>query len=295
MEELFRPLTSLKEFSSETLVSVIDILVVSLLVYKILSMIRGTRAWRVVMGIFGFLMLLFLSKTLGLNSLHWILEKATLMAPVALAILLLPELRQALEGIGKFGVFSQRIEKIVGFEGVDSPLKAQTIEEIVAACAELAESRTGALIVIERGAELDDIVGNGVRLGASVSAALLGSIFYGTNPLHDGAVVIRGDRIIAAACRLPLSDRKLSPNLHMRHRAAVGATDHHDCVVVVVSEERGTISLVREGQLSAVSVQELRDKLNAMLRDDEEGRSHPRKERSLKKKEKTGDQTVAVP
>ncbi|MBX3118028.1 MAG: diadenylate cyclase CdaA [Fimbriimonadaceae bacterium] len=287
-------MTSLREFSTETLVSVIDILVVAMLVYKILSMIRGTRAWRVVMGIVGFLLLLFVSKALGLNSLHWILEKATLMAPVALAILLLPELRQALEGMGKFGLFSQRIERIVGFEGVDSPLRAQTIEELVAACAELADSRTGALIVIERGAELDDIIANGVKLGSSISAALLGSIFYGANPLHDGAVVIRGDRIVAAACRLPLSDRKLSPNLHMRHRAAVGASDHHDCIVIVVSEERGTISLVREGQLSTVSVQELRDRLNHLLRDDEE-KSTSRKERHQRRKEKTRDQSVTVP
>lgn len=294
MEEFLQPITSLREFSRETLISVIDILVVAFLVYKVLSMIRGTRAWRVVMGILGFVLLLIISKALGLNSLHWVLEKATLMGPVALAILLLPELRQALEGIGKFGVFSQRIEKIVGIEGVEAPLKAQTIEEIVAACSELADSRTGALMVIERGAELDDIVGNGVKLEAAVSAALLGSIFYGTNPLHDGAVVIRGDRLIAAACRLPLSDRTLASNLHMRHRAAVGASEQHDCIVIVVSEERGTISLVREGQIAQVSVQELRERLNSQLRLDDDKPSN-RRERNHRRKEKTSDQTVVLP
>ncbi len=295
MEEILRPITSLREFSRETLISVIDILVVALLVYKILSMLRGTRAWRVVMGILGFVLLLFVSKALGLNSVHWVLEKATILGPVALAILLLPELRQALEGMGKFGVFSQRIERIVGIEGVEAPLKAQTIEEIVAACSELAESRTGALIVIEKGAEMDEIVNNGVRLEAAVSAALLGSIFYGTNPLHDGAVVIRGDRVVAAACRLPLSDRSLASNLHMRHRAGVGASEAHDCVVIVVSEERGTISIVREGQIATVTVQELRERLNALFRHDEEPPA-PRKERHLRRnKEKANDQTVALP
>lgn len=294
MEEILRPITSLRELSRETLISVIDIIVVALLTYKILSMIRGTRAWRVVMGILGFVLLLFVSKALGLHTLHWVLEKATLLGPVALAILLLPELRQALEGIGKFGVFTQRIERIVGLEGVEAPLKAHTIEEIVAACSELADSRTGALIVIEKGAEMDDIVGNGVRLEAEVSAALLGSIFYGTNPLHDGAVVVRGNKIVAAACRLPLSDRSLASNLHMRHRAGVGASELHDCMVIVVSEERGTISMVREGQISSVSVQELRERLNKMFRQDEE-RPQPKKERNNKRKEKPVDQTVVLP
>jgi diadenylate cyclase len=248
----------------------IDILLVTVVNYKILMMIRGTRAWRVVLGAIGFVGLLWLSSYLGLTTLHWILDKAAILAPLALVILLLPQLRHVLEGLATakllgIPIFPQNIGSL------QSETEARTVEELVAATAELASSRVGALIVIERGAPLDEIIVNGVELNARVSAPLLGSIFYEGNPLHDGAVVIRKDLLVAAACRLPLSDsQRMDPNLHMRHRAGLGVAEAFDCLVIIVSEERGTISIAHHGRLVRLhDHQELRTALNRELRGEE--------------------------
>lgn len=261
MADFFRPLLNLRGFSVESLVHVVDIFLVSYLIYRLLSLIRGTRAWRIVAGIGLFIALLVLSNYLHLTTLHWVLDKATLLAPVALVILLLPELRQALEGIGKLGGWT---EKLVA---ADHGIEAQTVEEIVAAVAEMSAARVGSLMVLERISGLEEVIATGVVLEARVSAALLSSIFYEGNPLHDGAVVIRGDRIAAAACRLPLSENRMDASLHMRHRAAVGISEQHDCLVVVTSEERGTISVCRDGKLQKfANPNELRDALKKELR-----------------------------
>jgi diadenylate cyclase len=263
LEEIFRPLVNLfREPSWRSLIAVVDILIVTFLVYRLLLLARGTRTWRILLGIVLFVVLLFVSSQLRLNTLHWLLDKATLLAPVALVILLLPELRQALEGFGKVG---GQIQKLVT---VEQTAEARTVEEVVAASAEMSAQRIGALIVIERTAHLNEIVTSGVMINASVSSPLLVSIFYEGNPLHDGAVILRGDTIVAAACRLPLSETsRLSTDLHMRHRAAVGVSEAFDCIVVVVSEERGTISVVKEGRLRRLSNHvELREYLNKELR-----------------------------
>ncbi|MBC8064538.1 MAG: TIGR00159 family protein, partial [Chlorobia bacterium] len=254
------------QFTSDPLRNAFDILIVTYILYRLFMLIRGSRAWRIVLGIVGFVLLLFVSGKLELIALNWLLDKATILGPVALVILFLPELRQAIEGLGRL-----RLGKIqIAPRFTTSALKteARTIEELVAAVSELASESTGALIVIERGAPLDDIANNGVVVNARVSAPLLGSIFYEGNPLHDGAVVIRGDLIIAAACRLPLSDsNRLSQNVHMRHRAGLGVTEQLDCLAIIVSEERATISYAKEGRLrKLVNAGELRDFLNHELR-----------------------------
>ncbi|MCX7800456.1 MAG: diadenylate cyclase CdaA [Fimbriimonadales bacterium] len=241
----------------------LDILLVSYLVYRLLAMIRGTRAWRILGGIVVFILALYASNALRLNTLHWVLDKATLLAPVALVILLLPELRQALETVGRIGLWPQVLPALN-----EAPAEAQTVEEIVAAVSEMASARVGALIVLERTGNLNEIIANGVPLDAKVTAPALGAIFFPGNPLHDGAAVIRGDRIVAAACRLPLSESsRLDSNLHMRHRAAVGVTEALDCLSIVVSEERGTISLAADGRLRRLgSHLELREILNTQFR-----------------------------
>ncbi len=278
MEELAREFEGLKALSArEALVSAIDILLVAYLIYRILMLVRGTRAWRIVMGILIYLFVLGLSDRLGLKTLHWILAQALSIWPVALVILLLPELRQAIEGLGKLDRWTARI-------GATEPrAEARTVEEIVAAVAELAAGSIGALIVIERGAKLDDIAANGVLLNARVSAPLLVSIFYERNPLHDGAAIIRNDRILAGACRLPLSESsRLDQHVHMRHRAAVGVTEETDCLSIVVSEERGSISVASEGRLRRLSSHlDLRDILNRELRN-EGGGERVRRTRSRK-------------
>lgn len=272
MEELFRPFANLRDLSPwQILINVFDVAVVAFLIYRLLLLVRGTRAWRILGGIVIFVALLYLSQVLGLNTLHWILDKATLLGPVALVILLLPELRAALEGVGKLGFWPQRLGATV-----EERAEARTVEEIVAACAELVSQSTGALIVVEKGTRLDEIASNGVQLNAAVSAPLLNAIFYEGNPLHDGAVIVRGDSLLAAACRLPLSEsQRLEQNVHMRHRAAVGVTESTDCLAIVVSEERATISIAQEGFLRRLANHiELRDILNHELRGANPGRSH---------------------
>jgi len=266
--------TALDDPKVATVLSVVDVLLVAYLIYRLLSMIRGTRAWRILGGVVIFVFALWLSSVLKLNTLHWLLDKATLLAPVALVILLLPELRQALEGFGKLGKFTERLS------GVELHTQAKSIEEIVAAVTEMAAARVGALIVLERVGSLDEVIGNGVRLDARVSAPLLNSIFYMGNPLHDGAAVVRGDHVVAAACRLPLSESsKIDSMLHMRHRAAVGVTESVDCMAIVVSEERGVISLATEGRLRRLGSHiELREILNREFRgvDEHSAQRRPR-------------------
>lgn len=216
------------------------------------------------MGIGIFVALLFLSKTLQLNSLYWVLDKATILGPVALVILLLPELRQAIEGFGRVGVWTQWLTNP---RDVADKIQARTVEEIVAGVSEMSTRHIGAILVLERQAVLEEVVENGVTLGANVSAPLIVSIFYSNNPLHDGAVIVRGDTLVAAACRLPLSESRLDPKVHMRHRAAVGITEMYDCLAIVVSEERGTISVAIEGNLQVVDgASGLRDVLNSEWR-----------------------------
>lgn len=273
-------------FKSDPLRNAVDILIVTYILYRLFMLIRGSRAWRIVLGIVGFVLLLFVSGKLELNALNWLLDKATILGPVALVILFLPELRQAIEGLGRLRLGKLQISP--KFNNTNLKTEARTIEELVAAVAELASESTGALIVIERGAPLDEIAGNGVIVNARVSAPLLGSIFYEGNPLHDGAVIIRGDMIVSAACRLPLSDsNRLSQNVHMRHRAGLGVTEQLDCIAIIVSEERATISYAKEGRLRKLSnSQELRAFLNRELRgEDLDGVTDRAKRRMLKRGE----------
>jgi diadenylate cyclase len=266
LDEIFKPFETLRDLGPrQVIVNVLDVLLVAYLIYRLLTLVRGTRAWRVIFGVIIFAFVLIMSERLGLNTLHWLLDKATYyLAPAALVLLFLPELRAAIEG---FGTLPQRLVPVAASVAEDRA-EARTIEELVAACTELAAESVGALIVVEKEARLADIAGNGVTLNAQVSAPLLGSIFYENNPLHDGAVLVRGDHILSAACRLPLSEsQRLDQTVHMRHRAAVGVTEVFDCIVIVVSEERGTISIAKEGRLRRLnSAHELRDFLNAELR-----------------------------
>ena len=259
--------------------SAVDILIVAYLFYRLLMLVRGTRAWRIIMGLFIFYAVWFISDKLHLHTLHFLLSQTMVLGPVALAVLFLPELRQAAEGLGKLDRWTPML---VANERPKS--RAKTVEELVAAISELSASQVGALVVVERTSSLAEIAANGVDLHAKVSAPLLVSIFYDQNPLHDGAVIIQGDMILAAACRLPLSESsRLDTTLHMRHRAAVGVTEGHDCLSIVVSEERGTIRVAQEGKLRIIeSTVELRELLNARLRDDKPEEERPRRQKDRK-------------
>lgn len=237
--------------------AVVDITVVAYVFYRLILLARGRRAWQILIGMGVFFLLVWLSDRLGLVTLNWILRQVTPLGPVAVVILLYPELREVLERLGRLDFWGAPLH-VVHRENTE-----ETIDQVVRAASVLAPMKTGALIVLERETRLDDVISKGTLLDAEVSSRLLTTIFYSGTALHDGAVIIRGDRIVAAECTLQLSDSpNISANVHMRHRAAIGESEVSDAVVVVVSEERGTISLAIGGKLiPGLSPDKLREKL----------------------------------
>lgn len=226
-----------------TPIDAVDILIVAFFLFKLMMIIRGTRATAILKG----LALLFIanvaSGVLGLRTVHWILEQGTTVILVALPVVFYPELRRALEHLGRGQLFARLAH--LGSEG------AARVAEVVSRAARLlAESRTGALVVIEREVGLEEYVESGVRMEANLTTELLLNIFTPNTPLHDGAVIIRDGRIVAAGCFLPLTDNPyLSSKLGTRHRAGLGVSEHSDALVIIVSEETGSISLAQGGKL----------------------------------------------
>lgn len=224
-------------------VGLLDISLVSFLVYRLLLLARGTRALQILGGLGTLFLALFLSRKLGLYTLNWLLNLVVPLGPVAIVILFYPELRHALEEFGPR--FWRQGLSLLSREDL-----SEVINSICAAVGSLSLERTGALIVIERQTGLDEVIASGVPLDASVTPELLETLFYKGTALHDGAVVIRHGKIVAAGCILPLTDRPhVNAAVHTRHKAAIGMSDNSDSAVVVVSEETGTISLAIEGKL----------------------------------------------
>lgn len=224
--------------------AIVDIAVVAYVLYRVLVLIRGTRAVQLIKGVILLLILVTASRFLRLYTVNWLLEQAQVMLLVALPIVFQPELRRALEQLGRGRLFARSF-LIMGEEEW-----ARVINEIVLAAETLASHKLGALIVIERETGLNEVVETGTRLESLVSADLLINLFVPNTPLHDGAVIIRGDRILAAGCFLPLTENPdIDRAIGTRHRAAIGITEHSDCVSVVVSEETGIISLANAGKL----------------------------------------------
>ncbi len=212
-------------------------------------------------GLVLFFILIFLSNQFQLHTINWLLRQFILLGPVAIVILFYPELRHFLEEMGRFSGWGK------GFVSMPTQDIAAVIGEIVRAAVTMSQQRIGALIVLERETALDNFAEAGTRLDAEVTADLLGTIFHPGTPLHDGAVIIRGNKVIAAACILPLSDsQKVGRMVHTRHKAALGLTEETDAVVVVVSEETGTISLSQDGKLyRGLNEETLRERLHSAL------------------------------
>ncbi|NPV69615.1 MAG: TIGR00159 family protein [Firmicutes bacterium] len=228
---------------ADLVVAVVDIAIVSYLIYKFLTLVRGTRAVQLIRGILILLVGTLIAGRLRLYTINWLLVNARTMLFVALPVVFQPELRRALEQIGRGKLFSPSLAFL---EEVDV---ARLIEETSRAAEVMARNKCGALIVVERETGLTDYVETGVRIDALVTAELLINLFVPGTPLHDGAVIIRGNRIVAASCFLPLTDAAdLSIEFGSRHRAALGITEHSDALAVVVSEETGTISLANAGK-----------------------------------------------
>ncbi len=231
----------------ELLKSVVDISIVSYLSYKLIQLVKETRAWQLVKGIIVILIVALLSGLLQLRTLTFILNKTIELAGFALVVVFQPELRRGLEQIGR-----SNFKNFFSFDENDDAIHTTfTIEEIVKATTELSRTKTGALIVFERQTKLGEIINTGTKLDSSVSAELILNIFTPNTPLHDGALIVRDNKLKSAACFLPLTDNpNLSRELGTRHRAALGITEVSDCISVVVSEETGKISYALNGGLS---------------------------------------------
>lgn len=223
---------------------VIDVAIVAFVVYKILNFIRETRAEQLVKGLFFLVAATFLSNVFNFYTLNWILEGTLTLGVIALIIVFQPELRRGLEYIGR--------SKIIVKHGEISKERAKQISAtIIKAVDYFSLNKVGALIIMEREISLNDIIETGTPIDAAISEEMMGAIFYDGAPLHDGAAVIRGDRLVAAGCVLPLTqNRTLSKDLGTRHRAGIGITEHSDAIALIVSEETGIISIAIDGKLS---------------------------------------------
>ena len=227
-----------------TIWNILDIVVVSYIFYKSYMLIKETRAEQLLKGIVLITLLIPISKWLQLTMLNWILSSIITIAVLSSIIIFQPEIRRALEHIGRSAFAEKHFLE-------DESIRNQVITAIVTAVDNLSRSRTGALIIIEQLTGLGEIISTGVKIDALISSSLLENIFVVNTPLHDGATIIRNDRILASGCFLPLtSDSDINKQLGTRHRAAIGISETSDALTIVVSEETGTISLAVNGRLT---------------------------------------------
>lgn len=237
----------------------LDIAIVSVLVYELLKLIRGTRAVQMAIGIAFIAGLFYVSRGFQLETLNWLIRNIIGYVVFAAIVLMQADIRRALVHLGRARVF-RRFDRGQADEEV--------VEELVVAAGALASKRTGAIIVVERSIGLRNFIESGIPLDAKLTYDLLVSVFQETAPLHDGAVIVQGDRVAAAACFLPLTTKpRLSRELGSRHRAAIGVTEENDSIAIVVSEETGRISLVEDGEIEhGISIDRLRERLKALVR-----------------------------
>lgn len=272
-----------------TLRNLVEIAIIAFLIYEVLIWIKNTRAWNLLKGIMTILGFCLLVAVFHLDTILWIVEKTATIAVTALIIIFQPELRKALEQLGSQQLFSGILSFDDGKE--EQGFTERTASEIVRAAFEMSKVKTGALIVIERQTPLKEIERTGIEIGGVVTSQLLINIFEHNTPLHDGAVIIRGNRVTAATCYLPLSDNMMiSKDLGTRHRAAVGISEVSDSLTVVVSEETGRVSLVEGGMLRRVSDQaELKSALVQVKPQEEAGASRFMIWKGRKKNERKAD------
>jgi len=226
--------------------AIIDIAIVSYLVYKLMIFVKEIRAWSLLKGVLVIIIVAIVSSLLGLQIMTFLFSNILTFAALSIVVLFQPEIRKVLERLG-----TSEFTHFFSSTGNDETLKTTAVvEEIVKACKNMSEQYIGALIVIEKETKIGEFMNTGVQMNADVTKELLENIFVPKTPLHDGAVIIRKDKIIAAACLLPLTDNpNLSTELGMRHRGGLGITEVSDCIAVIVSEESGKISYASNGGL----------------------------------------------
>jgi diadenylate cyclase len=244
-------------WSHLTVISVIDILLVAIIIYEFLALIRGTRAALILIGLSIVALAFYVSRLGELVTLNWLISRALPYAVFALIVIFVPEIRQALARLGRRMTLAR-----------SAAAEADAYDDIALAANLFSQNQTGALIVIQREIGLRTYIESGVVLDAHLSYDLLATLFRPSAPLHDGAVIIQGDRVAAAACFLPLSmNPVLSTQLGTRHRAAIGITEETDAISIIVSEETGSISLAVAGTIARdLSVEQLREQMSKLLR-----------------------------
>lgn len=242
-------------------IDIVEIIIIAYLVYQLMVWIKNTKAWMLLKGIIVLGVFILIAAIFKMNTILWIAENSIGVLATAAVVVFQPELRRALEKLGQKDFWSS----FVPFErtALAGRFNEKTIDAIVSACYDMAKVKTGALIVVEREIMLTEYQNTGIALDCIVSSQVLVNIFEHNTPLHDGAVIIRENRIVAATCYLPLSDNmRLSKDLGTRHRAAVGMSEVSDALVIVVSEETGRVSFAVGGHLTcAVPKEQLREKL----------------------------------
>ena len=243
---------------------IVDILIVAFLIYKAIGFVRKTNSYNLAKGLIVILIVLGLSDIFKLTMINSLLRKAVELGLIALLILFQPELRRILERMGSS--FSSG-------KPVSESVMESAIAQTVLACTEMSASKTGALIIFERKVKLNDIMSTGTIINADVTAELIKNVFFNKAPLHDGALIVRGSRLAAAGCVLPLTkSTNLSKDLGMRHRAGIGLSEQSDAVVIIVSEESGSISMAIDGMLKRHLSPPMLDKLlhSELIQDDDE-------------------------
>ena len=240
----------LSRIPSLQVTDIVEIIIISFVVYHIMVWIRNTKAWVIVKGVVFIMVFILVAAFFEMNTILWIAQNALMYGAFGLLVILQPELRNALEQLGK----KEFLSTIIPFESGKSAaglFSDKTVHEIAKACVDMGKVKTGALIVVAQNDPLMEYERTGIAVDGIVTSQLLINIFEHNTPLHDGAVIVRGDRITSATCYLPLSDNmSLSKELGTRHRAGVGVSEVTDSMTVIVSEETGSISVAYEGRLS---------------------------------------------
>ena len=269
---------------------ILEIIIISVIVYQMLKWVQLTRAWTLFKGIIMLLLFALFAAIFQLNTISWLLSNSLGVGITAAIIIFQPELRRALEQLGRKKIFSNLFSFSPGeYDGRQSVLTEKTINEIVRASYEMGAVKTGALMVIEQNVALGEYVRTGISIDGIVSSQLLINIFEHNTPLHDGAVIIRGNRIVSATCYLPLTDSMdIGKELGTRHRAAVGISEVSDSLTIIVSEETGAVSLAKDGNLyKHLKKEELSEKLKQLKIDEENNTDVFKKWKDLLRNEKS--------
>ena len=229
---------------------ILDILLVAFLLFQLYRLIKGTVAFNIVLGMFSLYLFWIVVRALNMELLGTIMGQFIGVGVLALIIVFHPEIRKFLVYVGTNYNLNRvlSLDKLFGTGKVKN-INHQQIDSLVDACISMSKSKTGALIVIAGNSDLNDQISTGERINAKISSSLIRTLFFKNSPLHDGAVIIKGDEIVAAGCILPLTQQELDQALGLRHRAAVGMTDHSDALIIIVSEERGSISVAQKGEV----------------------------------------------